>query len=243
MRTGEYHSGAWHTSLSLTASAPASQIHNATETISTSLEAQTLTFLLDLLSLPRDQFTSNTFTTGATASNLLGLSLARDHAISSIQARRGRLGATGGPWQVNEDGAGGVEVEVFVAGAHASVAKVASILGIGRRAVVDMSQGPCQVDFDLGELEARLKRNWQGDRGSVVALAYGEVNTGGFSSQTKEVRRLCDEYGAWLHIDAAFGAFAVLLPEWRHLAQEMALADSITSDAHKCECYACLHLQ
>ena len=191
--------------------------------------------MLDLLDLPKDQFTSNTFTTGATASNLLGIALARDDVVGRIQARRGRCGATGGPWQVGEDGTDGVEVEVIVAGAHASVAKVASLLGLGRRAVLDMSTGPCRVDFDLAELEARLKANKEESKGSVVALAYGEVNTGGFTSQTKLVRELCDRYDAWLHIDAAFGAFAVLLPDWRHLAQEMALADSITSDAHKCE--------
>lgn len=214
---------------------PCVQVHNPTETISTSLEAKTVQFLLDLLDLPKDEFTSNTLTTGATASNLLGLALGRDFVVSSIQQRKGLTGYAGGPWQVSEDGLGGVEVEVLVAGAHASVVKVSSILGLGRRSVIDFSTGPCRVDFDLAVLDARLQANFEAGRGSIVVLAYGEVNTGGFNSQTRQIRALCNKYSAWLHIDAAFGAFAVLLPQWRHLAAEMALADSITSDAHKCE--------
>lgn len=36
-----------------------------------------------------------------------------------------------------------------------------------------------------------------------------------------------------MHIDAAFGAFAVLHPDFKHLASDLALADSITGDCHK----------
>lgn len=61
------------------------------------------------------------------------------------------------------------------------------------------------------------------------------------------MRALCDTYQAWLHIDAgaplhsiasgrtadvkiAFGAFARVVPELRHLAAHLELADSIASD-------------
>lgn len=99
----------------------------------------------------------------------------------------------------------------------------------------------------------------------------------GWTSNHTRIRELCDQYGAWLHIDAgqsplfpsrfvrraradillslhllstshnicspphrrstpptAFGAFATLLPSFAHLASDLALGDSITSDAHKC---------
>jgi glutamate/tyrosine decarboxylase-like PLP-dependent enzyme len=43
------------------------------ETASTAIEQRTLKLLLDLIDIPRSTFTGRTFTTGATASNMLGL--------------------------------------------------------------------------------------------------------------------------------------------------------------------------
>ncbi|SCZ90045.1 BZ3500_MvSof-1268-A1-R1_Chr1-3g01742 [Microbotryum saponariae] len=166
---------------------PNVQVHQPEETISTILEQITLSQLLDFLSLPRDRFTHNTFTTGATASNILGLALGRDYVVSCIK---------GSSWSVAEDGYGDVPVKVFVAGAHASVAKAASLVGIGRRNVY-----------------ISLMKGWT-----------GEVH---------KIRHLCDQGGAWLHVDSAFAVFASVLPEFKHWVDDVALADSICSDAHK----------
>lgn len=75
---------------------------------------------------------------------------------------------------------GGVEVDVFVAVAHASCAKAASIVGLGRRSVVNLvdeeSEMPC--DFRMDGLERRLRENVEKGRGSIVVHSAGEVNTG-----------------------------------------------------------------
>lgn len=170
------------------------------ESISTIIEQQTLDMILDLLDLPHT-FGANTFTTGATASNILGLSLAREHTISRVQARLGQPG-----WSVGESGFGGIEIDVFCAGAHASVAKSASLVGIGRRNVVEVLAEDGLCAFDLVELERRLREN-VGKRGSVVVSSFGEVNTGAFTPGTKEIRELCDRYDAWLHVDAGASFF------------------------------------
>jgi glutamate/tyrosine decarboxylase-like PLP-dependent enzyme len=65
----------------------------------------------------------------------------------------------------------------------------------------------------------------------VIASA-GEVNAGDFDP-IAEVAELCREHDAWLHVDGAFGLFARLAPESRHLAAGSERADSITVDAHK----------
>ncbi|KAM0750745.1 PLP-dependent transferase [Meredithblackwellia eburnea MCA 4105] len=212
------------------------QVYFPEESIATVIEQLSLNMILSMLSLPLDRFTSNTVTTGATASNLLGLIVGREHVVAQVQKRRGIPSPSGLPeWSVGEDGFGGVDVSVFCAGAHASIAKVASMAGIGRRSVeelVDLEDESQPCAFDLKKLEEKLKGN-VGKAGSIVVTSFGEVNSGGFTPHTKEIRELCDKYDAWLHCDAAFGAFAAVLPDFQHVSTELALADSITSDAHK----------
>ncbi|KWU42050.1 PLP-dependent transferase [Rhodotorula sp. JG-1b] len=213
---------------------PCVQVHWPEATASVAIENLTLAYLLSLLSLPAEIFTQNTITTGATASNILGLALGRDWTVARIQrTRRGHA-----DWSVPEDGLGGVEVDVLVADAHASVKKAAAIVGIGRRSVIDLGDREKEErgylgSFDLERLEERLKRNDELGRASIVAVSFGEVNTGAIASDTPAVRALCTRYHAHLHIDAAFAAFAPLNPSFAHYGPHLALADSITSDAHK----------
>ncbi|GAA6003895.1 pyridoxal phosphate-dependent decarboxylase family protein [Rhodotorula paludigena] len=212
---------------------PCVQVHWPEQTVSVALEALTLSYLLSLLSLPSALFTGNALTTGATASNLLGLCLGRDWTVARIQRAKGHDG-----WSVPEDGLGGVAVDVFVVDAHASIKKAAAMAGLGRRAVVDLRDAEREergeMDcFDLTRLEERLRENEEKGRGSIVATSFGEVNTGAINPDTPALRALCDRYHAWLHIDAAFGAFAILHPDYKVYVPHLALGDSITSDAHK----------
>lgn len=120
-------------------------------------------------------------------------------------------------------------VEVLGVKVHASIVKAAAIVGIGRKNCIDLDDG--YLKFDLVKLEARLKANVEAGKGSIIVVGAGEVNTGNLSTQMKELRALADKYpGSWIHIDAAFGAFAALLPEFDSMSKDFALADSLTAD-------------
>jgi len=60
----------------------------------------------------------------------------------------------------------------------------------------------------------------------------GEVNTG-VSDPLAEIGKLTREYGAWFHIDGAFGLWAAASPKLRHLVAGMEQADSWSADGHK----------
>ncbi len=170
--------------------------------------------LVEMLSLEGKW--TGTITTGATASNILALGCARD----ALYRRMGHD---------PEEGPGS-RVSVFVALPHASIKKAASIVGIGRNNVRDMSSRMQILDFDLPRLEEELAVS----PCSIVVVGFGEVNTGALTAQIPALRALCDKYNAWLHIDAAFSAFVALLPEFSPWASaHLSMADSITSDAHK----------
>ncbi|KAG9100247.1 hypothetical protein FS749_015885 [Ceratobasidium sp. UAMH 11750] len=201
----------------------------ADQSITAALEDRTLEMLLDLLDLPRERFTVRTLTSGATASNVLGLACGRDFAVRAALADP--------TYSVAEDGFGGVTVQVLSDRPHSSTIKAAGITGIGRANVIDLGRADGS-GMDLEKLEEKLveygKENKAGGKkGVVVALSYGEVNTGECTPNVQAVRELCDKYNVWLHIDAAFGAFARLVPELAFMAKHLELADSVTSDGHK----------
>ena len=65
----------------------------------------------------------------------------------------------------------------------------------------------------------------------MVASA-GEVNTGDFDD-IEALAEICKAYGAWLHVDGAFGLYAACDPAFAHLLNGLENADSITTDGHK----------
>ncbi len=48
-----------------------------------------------------------------------------------------------------------------------------------------------------------------------------------------ELRKICDEYGMWLHADAAYGSGVIMSEKYAHRVAGLAECDSITVDFHK----------
>ena len=140
------------------------------ETISTYVESLSLDLVLDLLSISPSHFGGRTVTTGATASNILGLAVGRQAVLSRI---------LGSSYNAAEDGYRGVEIDVLAAESHASIRKAASVVGIGRSRVVELVGGGENelAAFDMLKLERALKEAKEKGRGVIVCPSYGEVNT------------------------------------------------------------------
>ncbi|XP_044721289.1 pyridoxal-dependent decarboxylase conserved domain-containing protein [Hirsutella rhossiliensis] len=207
------------------------QVHLPAQCVATAVEHAALNMLAGLLRLDGagddDQgevWQGKTLTTGATASNILGLACGREAIL------RKRLG-------------GGSDncIQVLTSAGHSSVSKAASVVGIGRRHVKELARSSAQPwRLDLDAVERELQRPGVV---SIVAVGVGDVNTGGFAldgvDEWRRLRALADEYGAWVHVDGAFGIFARVLgsneehASLKRQAQGIELADSITVDGHK----------
>ena len=48
-----------------------------------------------------------------------------------------------------------------------------------------------------------------------------------------ELGPICQQYGVWLHVDAAYAGVSAVVPELRALQDGVEWADSYTTDAHK----------
>jgi glutamate/tyrosine decarboxylase-like PLP-dependent enzyme len=66
----------------------------------------------------------------------------------------------------------------------------------------------------------------------VIIANAGEVNAGDFDP-IEALADLAGQYGAWLHVDGAFGLFATLSPRTVGLTRGLERADSIACDGHK----------
>ncbi|KAH6899922.1 pyridoxal phosphate-dependent transferase [Thelonectria olida] len=222
------------------------QVHLPDQSISTRVEDVTLRMMLNLLNLgdegagekPDDRWKGRTFTTGATSSNILGLACGREETL--YKALRGEgsvaeLGLLGACRKV-----GVKEIQVLTSSAHSSLSKAASVVGLGRSSIKELplsEKEPWRLDLEA--LEMRLETP---GTVSIIAISAGEVNTGRYSTRGGEmriIRDLADKYGAWVHVDGAFGIFARALErteqyEVLHRGVEgLELADSITVDGHK----------
>jgi glutamate/tyrosine decarboxylase-like PLP-dependent enzyme len=232
------------------------QVHLPRETISTTVETAALNMLVDLFYLPRADWAvgvpggsggSATFTTGATASNVLGLALGREFVLAAAAAKAGKPGMSVAQHGIMDlTGASGVtKIQILSTMPHSSLSKAASIVGIGRAHVLSIasSEDPLVIDFSRLDEEMRKPHT-----ASILVISAGEVNTGRFATSSgaemARLRRICDGAGAWIHVDGAFGLFGRVLSglqgrhreEFRHVihgSEGLELADSITGDGHK----------
>ena len=224
------------------------QVHLPNETISTDIEDAALTMLCQLVNLDPSEWTHRTFPTGATASNLLGLALGREHVVAKWGEKSN---LTQEPASIAQLGllkamrmAGLDEIQILTTVPHSSVKKVASILGLGHAAVKDVGRhhdGHRHL-FDFDMLEHSLGR---ARTASIIIVSCPEVNLGLFATEGlndfQRLRGLADKYGAYIHVDAAMGLLARVLSKESHPdhariiegVEGLELADSIAGDGHK----------
>lgn len=181
------------------------------------LEGQTVAWLAELFGLGEAH--TGSFVTGATMSNTVGLAIAREWlgdqlGVSVTEAGVAELGA----------------VTVLSGTPHSSVFKALSLLGMGRSRLQTVGTLPDREAVDLAKLADALA-SLHGRPAIVVANA-GTVNTVDFDDLTA-IAELKSQYPFWLHVDAAFGAFAALSPTYAHLVEGLAQADSVCLDLHK----------
>ncbi|MBN3773718.1 pyridoxal-dependent decarboxylase [Burkholderia sp. Se-20378] len=183
------------------------------------LERETVARLRELFGLSDAQ--QGVLVSGATMSNLVGLAIGREWLGERCPEHV----------DIAEDGVGMLPpIRVLSGTPHSSIYKALSVLGIGRRAVQKIPTLKDREAIDVDALEAALQR-FEGEPVIVVANA-GTVNTVDYDA-LQAIAALRSRYPFWLHVDAAFGAFAALSPDHAALVRGLDDADSICIDLHK----------
>ena len=181
------------------------------------LERVVIGWMADLFELPHH--TSGVLTSGATMANYVGL-------IAARQWWAERHGV-----DVAEQGFSSLPpMPVFSSGyIHASSVKALGMLGIGRSSVRRFARD-ARGRADLEAMERALQ-DLNGAPAVLIANA-GEVNAGDFDP-IDAMADLAEKYGAWLHVDGAFGLFARLCPKIANVTKGVERANSVCVDGHK----------
>lgn len=176
------------------------------------LEETALRWLQSLFGFP--ETTAAALTTGATMANFTALAAARHRLLA------------GAGWDVESKGLfAAPPIQVVVsAESHPTVGKSLAMLGLGRDRVTTLAtdaQGRIRVDAIP-----------KFDGPTLVCAQAGNVNSGAFDP-FDELADACRGDDRWLHVDGAFGLWALASKEKCSLARGVERADSCVTDAHK----------
>jgi aromatic-L-amino-acid/L-tryptophan decarboxylase len=115
---------------------------------------------------------------------------------------------------------------------HMSIGKAASMLGVGRDAIVAV---PVTAAFqmDVAALSAQIDSDRAAGLHPVCVVATaGDVNTGAIDP-LDAIADVCATARLWLHLDGSYGALAARSPQVAGAMRAIGRADSMSLDPHK----------
>jgi glutamate/tyrosine decarboxylase-like PLP-dependent enzyme len=133
-------------------------------------------------------------------------------------------------WDVEADGLQDAPRLRVIVGdeVHVSVIGALRMLGIGSRQVVRVAadgQGRMKPEALAAAFDGT-------DEPTIVCAQVGNVNSGAFDP-VDAIADVTTRHRAWLHVDGAFGLWAAVSDNLRHLVRGIERADSCATDAHK----------
>lgn len=116
--------------------------------------------------------------------------------------------------------------------AHSSVEKGAGVAGFGRDNLVRI---PVLGDYSIDTDALREAVDLDISEGYIPCCVVATMGTTGTTAvdPLRAVGEICREKNIWLHVDAALGGTALLLPEMRWMADGIEYVDSLVFNPHK----------
>lgn len=198
---------AWQQNAALYACSPAAAV----------VEETVGAWLKDILGLP--QQASFALVTGCQMAHVTCLAAARHALLSKIG------------WDVESQGLYGAPPIRILSSSerHGSFERAVRLLGFGQ-AHIKLLPVDHQLRLVPEVLEEELGKAGGGP--TLVLLQAGDINIGAYDSFEKLIP-IAKRFGAWVHVDGAFGLWAAASSRLRHLVKGIEAADSWATDGHK----------
>jgi glutamate/tyrosine decarboxylase-like PLP-dependent enzyme len=163
--------------------------------------------------------TEGTFTSGGTEANQTALLVAITRAFPNFAAAGAR-------------GLAAAPVIYVSAESHHSLHRAARVSGLGSTAVREIPVDE-QLRMKVGALEAQIAADRRANLAPFLIVATAGTTSAGAIDPLPAIAGVAAREKLWLHVDAAWGGAAALVPGLRPLLAGIERADSITFDPHK----------
>lgn len=118
--------------------------------------------------------------------------------------------------------------------AHSSLTKAVIMSGLGEQALRVIPVDPRTQAMRVDILAATLEEDVAAGLRPVLVLAAAGTTSTGALDDVGTIGALARQYGAWLHVDAAWAGVAAVCPEHRQAPEGVAeYADSFVTNPHK----------
>jgi aromatic-L-amino-acid decarboxylase len=183
----------------------------------TELEEVTLEWLRQLIGLP-DTFEGVIYDT-ASISSLCAIAAAREAA--GLDVRERGLSAAGS------------NLRMYASEhVHSSVDKSAITLGIGQNGLRKIGSD-AQYRMDATELQSAINEDRANGWTPFCVVATTGTTSATSIDPVPTIADICERERLWLHVDAAYGGSAAILPEMRWVLEGCERADSLVINPHK----------
>jgi aromatic-L-amino-acid/L-tryptophan decarboxylase len=190
------------------------------------IERQVLEWFKSLVGFPAASM--GLLVSGASAAAITSLAVARHR----VYRRRGIDVRTNGLAAVDPDGHPLRLIVYRSAEGHACHQKAVELLGLGHTNLRVVGTDS-HLRLDPGALDAMIASDLAaGFTPMAVIASAGTVNTGAIDP-LDAIADVCARHDVWFHVDAGYGAPAILSPDYRPALAPIARADSIAIDPHK----------
>jgi|SRR5690242_5056994 len=115
---------------------------------------------------------------------------------------------------------------------HSSIEKGAIALGMGQKNVRKIATDE-EFRLQPDELEAAIKKDMSNGLRPCCAVATVGTTSSTSVDPVAPMAHICERYGLWLHIDAAYAGSAAVLPECQHILKGAERAHSLVTNPHK----------
>ncbi|MYE46835.1 MAG: aminotransferase class I/II-fold pyridoxal phosphate-dependent enzyme [Chloroflexi bacterium] len=115
---------------------------------------------------------------------------------------------------------------------HIAVRRAAMITGVRPEHVRTIASDD-QFRLDMEALRSAVADDRAAGLNPIIVCANGGTAGTGAVDPLEAMADYCESEGIWLHVDAAYGGFAVVAEQGRRLLRGIERADSVGLDAHK----------
>ena len=187
----------------------------------TEVELHLTSWIAQLMGMPSTG--SGVMTSGGTASNVLGITLARSWAASliGVDVLKTGLPSQATSWRI-----------LCSDQAHFSVQRAAAQLGLGRDSVVTVSSSESGA-MDIAALDSVIAEQIAAQHSIIAIVGTAGTTDLGVVDPLDAIATRCEQLNAWFHIDAAVAGSYLMSPQLAPRLHGIARADSVTIDFHK----------